>query len=59
MYIGPWRMGSPGANDNGSGVAALLELSRLFKEIPPEISLRFVAFVNEEPLGNAVIRYVF
>ena len=52
-------LGSPGANDNGSGVAALLELSRLFKEIPPEISLRFVAFVNEEPLGNAVIRYVF
>jgi len=39
----------PAANDNGSGVAALLELSRLFKEIPPEISLRFVAFVNEEP----------
>ena len=42
-------LGSPGANDNGSGVAALLELSRLFKEIPPETSLRFVAFVNEEP----------
>ena len=42
-------LGSPGANDNGSGVAALLELSRLFKKIPPEISLRFVAFVNEEP----------
>ncbi|MGZ8191027.1 MAG: M28 family peptidase, partial [Methylococcaceae bacterium] len=42
-------LGSPGANDNGSGVAALLELSRLFKEAPPETSLRFVAFVNEEP----------
>jgi acetylornithine deacetylase/succinyl-diaminopimelate desuccinylase-like protein len=42
-------LGSPGANDNGSGVAALLELSRLFKEVPPETSLRFVAFVNEEP----------
>lgn len=41
--------GSPGANDNGSGVAALLELSRLFKDIEPETSLRFVAFVNEEP----------
>ncbi|MGZ8144242.1 MAG: M28 family peptidase [Methylosarcina sp.] len=41
--------GSPGANDNGSGVAALLELSRLFKEAPPPVSLRFVAFVNEEP----------
>ena len=42
-------LGSPGANDNGSGVAALLELSRLFKDVPPETSLRFVAFVNEEP----------
>jgi len=42
-------LGSPGANDNGSGIAGLLELSRLFKEAPPETSLRFVAFVNEEP----------
>lgn len=42
-------LGSPGANDNGSGVAALLELSRLFKELTPATSLRFVAFVNEEP----------
>jgi Zn-dependent M28 family amino/carboxypeptidase len=41
--------GSPGANDNGSGVAALLELSRLFKKDPPAATLRFVAFVNEEP----------
>lgn len=42
-------MGSPGANDNGSGVAALLELSSLFSEISPAITVRFVAFVNEEP----------
>ncbi|MGR9116333.1 MAG: M28 family peptidase [Gammaproteobacteria bacterium] len=42
-------LGSPGANDNGSGVAALLELSRLFKDVEPDTSLRFVAFVNEEP----------
>ena len=41
--------GSPGANDNGTGVAALLELSRLFAEASPGRSLRFVAFVNEEP----------
>lgn len=41
-------IGSPGANDNGSGIAALLELSRLFREARPGISLRFVAFVNEE-----------
>jgi len=42
-------LGSPGANDNGSGVAALLELSRLFQNVTPETNLRFVAFVNEEP----------
>ncbi|MGY6274325.1 M28 family peptidase [Methylomonas sp. MgM2] len=42
-------LGSPGANDNGSGVAALLELSRLCKDITPDTALRFVAFVNEEP----------
>jgi Zn-dependent M28 family amino/carboxypeptidase len=40
--------GSPGANDNGTGVAALLELSRLFAAITPELTVRFVAFVNEE-----------
>lgn len=38
-----------GANDNGSGVAALLELAHLFKDSKPGKTLRFVAFVNEEP----------
>ncbi|MGD9000772.1 MAG: M28 family peptidase [Granulosicoccaceae bacterium] len=41
--------GSPGANDNGSGVAVLLELSRLFRSRSPAMSVRFVAFTNEEP----------
>ncbi len=40
---------TPGANDNGSGVAALLELSRAFASTQPDRSLRFVAFTNEEP----------
>ena len=40
--------GSPGANDNGSGVAALLEISRLFASVEPALTVRFVAFVNEE-----------
>jgi len=40
---------SPGANDNASGVAALLELARQFKDTQPGRTLRFVAFVNEEP----------
>ncbi len=41
--------GSPGANDNATGVAALLEIARLLAEKPPARTLRFVAFVNEEP----------
>ncbi len=39
----------PGANDNGSGVAALLVLSELLKDFKPRHTIRFVAFVNEEP----------
>lgn len=41
--------GSPGANDNGSGVAALLALARRFAGKQPGRTLRFVAFANEEP----------
>jgi Zn-dependent M28 family amino/carboxypeptidase len=41
--------GSPGANDNGSGVAAMLALARRFAGAKPNQTLRFVAFVNEEP----------
>ena len=41
--------GSPGANDNGSGVAAVLALARRFAGRKTEHTLRFVAFVNEEP----------
>ena len=42
-------VGCPGANDNGSGTAALLELARAFAGAKPARTLRFVAFVNEEP----------
>jgi len=42
-------IGAVGANDNGSGVGAVLELARLFKEAKPARTLRFVAFVDEEP----------
>lgn len=42
-------VGSPGANDNASGVAALLEIARLLAGKRPVRTVRFVAFVNEEP----------
>ena len=42
-------IGSPGANDNGTGVALLLEMSRAFKHESLSRTVRFVAFVNEEP----------
>ena len=41
--------GSPGANDNGTGVAALLEMSRQLRDLPLARTVRLVAFVNEEP----------
>ena len=40
---------TPGANDNASGVAAMLALARAFAGTKPDRTLRFVAFVNEEP----------
>jgi Peptidase family M28 len=40
--------GTPGADDNASGVAALLEISRRLMQARPARTLRFVAFVNEE-----------
>jgi Zn-dependent M28 family amino/carboxypeptidase len=39
---------SPGANDNGSAVAALLELARAAARRRHAHTLRFVAFTNEE-----------
>ena len=41
--------GCPGANDNGTGVAATLALARLMRDQEPARTVRFVLFVNEEP----------
>lgn len=40
---------TPGADDNASAVAMLLEVSRLLKGVPSKRSLRLVLFANEEP----------
>jgi Zn-dependent M28 family amino/carboxypeptidase len=42
-------VGSPGADDNASGVAALLALANSPALQKPARTLRFVGFVNEEP----------
>lgn len=40
--------GTPGANDNGTGVVTLLALARAFAGEQQDRTVRFVAFVNEE-----------
>ena len=41
--------GCPGANDNTTGMAAVLELARLLSARTMDRTVRLVAFVNEEP----------
>ncbi len=52
---------NPGADDNASGVAGLIELARAVQGRPHRRTIHFVAFVNEEPpyfqtpqMGSAV-----
>jgi len=39
---------APGAEDNGSGTAAVLEMARVFSRYPPPATLVFVCFSGEE-----------
>jgi Zn-dependent M28 family amino/carboxypeptidase len=41
--------GTVGANDNGTGAAAVLEIARLMRQMKLRRTVRFVLFVNEEP----------
>ncbi|MBA3310173.1 MAG: Zn-dependent exopeptidase M28 [Nocardioidaceae bacterium] len=43
---------APGAEDNASGVAVLLELARLAEEQPTRVPVVFVLFSAEEPRGD-------
>jgi Zn-dependent M28 family amino/carboxypeptidase len=46
--------GSPGADDNASGVAVMLETARLMSDIRLNRTVRFVAFTLEEPQPQSV-----
>lgn len=43
--------GAPGANDNGTGTAGVIELARMLKDLKPAegYELKLVLYVNEEP----------
>jgi Zn-dependent M28 family amino/carboxypeptidase len=41
--------GAPGADDNATGLASLIEIARALHSAPAARTVRLVAFVNEEP----------
>ncbi len=43
---------SPGAEDNASGIAVMLQLARMVSQQPAELPVRFIAFGAEEPRGE-------
>jgi carboxypeptidase Q len=49
-----------GANDNGAGVAAVIEAARIFKllRLQPKHTIRFVFFSGEEELSNGSRAYI-
>lgn len=53
----PWT-NAPGADDNGSGTAAVLEAARVLAPIPFEATIRFVLFGGEEQGLIGSRRYV-
>lgn len=50
---------NPGADDNATGVAAVLELARAFSARAPRRTLRFISFGTEEQLSEGALYYAF
>ncbi|WP_425309221.1 M20/M25/M40 family metallo-hydrolase [Ammonicoccus fulvus] len=48
---------APGAEDNASGVAVMLELARMVADEPAGLPVRFIAFGAEEPRGSGDARH--
>ena len=51
-YDAAW--GSPGADDNGSGVAVLLEVADILSNNKPQRTVQFAAFTLEEPQPQTI-----
>lgn len=47
-----------GTNDNGSGVATILEMARLLQNVPTEYSIKFINFSGEEEGLHGSSHYV-
>ncbi|MBS1571547.1 MAG: M20/M25/M40 family metallo-hydrolase [Bacteroidetes bacterium] len=48
----------PGVDDNGSGVASILEIARILKDVPTEYSIKFINFSGEEQGLKGSYNYV-
>lgn len=53
------QLEGPGAADNGTGVATLLELARCWRRLRPRRTIVLVAFAAEEPALWGSYRYAF
>ncbi|MDP3041965.1 MAG: M28 family peptidase, partial [Candidatus Omnitrophota bacterium] len=49
--------GSPGANDNASGVAVVLESARILSQYKLDYTIKFVLFTAEESMGRIGEKY--
>ena len=53
-----WKtMEAPGANDNSSGIAAVLEMARILSQYDFDYTIKFIAFSGEELFMQGSIHY--